>query len=105
MPERRERKKQHHVNEDQESEMMAKAREVPQLQPERAVGTCPECGGPLVENAYWLRSNTRQRDGLPLPLGVGEWVAWRECWNALGAPERRTCSYRISIPFHPGLLR
>lgn len=87
------------MNKQQMSELMAKAREVPELQPEWVVGTCPECGGSLIENAYWP-----VRDGLPLPIGDGEWTARRECWNALGGPARRTCGYRVSIPFHYGLL-
>lgn len=57
------------------------ARARPVCRPEWIVGTCPECGGPLVENRYWTRETGHRHD--------------RECWESLGT--RPTCSHRVRL--------
>jgi hypothetical protein len=44
-------------------------------------GDCPECGAPVVSNAYWQG-------------GRGYVILW-ECWEALG--EAPTCAYRREL--------
>lgn len=49
-------------------------------EPEWIIDDCPECGGPVVVNTYYV--------------GGRGYIVREECWGSLGSHREATCNYR-----------
>ena len=59
----------------------------PVCRPEWIVGTCPRCGGPVVENDYYRQE-------------VGHWRL-RQCWNGMRLAPAPKCGYWLRMDSNP----
>ena len=61
--------------------------------PEWIVGVCPDCSSELVQNSYFM--SNEDADGASQQSS--RYTYYRECWNSIGPPAKRTCGYRVEM--------